>query len=119
MSGLDSHRLVHQSLIGEGMEGIRDVAVFVWDDERRYVAVNDAACRITGLSREALIGMPVGGMTADRAADTVEQVRQVPLLTGTTTFTRGDGIDVELEFVTAHTRIAGLPFMVSVCWQRP
>ena len=116
MTEVDSRRLVHQSLIGEAMEGLADVAIFVWDDDRHYVAVNDEACRLTGLSRERLVGMPVGEMTPDRAATTIEAVTRQRLVTGTTRFTREDGTEVELEFVTAHTRIAGLPFMVSVCW---
>jgi hypothetical protein len=38
-----SQRIVHRSLLGEAVEELRDVAVFVWDEHRHYVAVNDAA----------------------------------------------------------------------------
>jgi PAS domain S-box-containing protein len=113
----DSQRLVHQSLLGEAMERLGEVAVFVWDDDRHYVAVNDEACRVTGLSRDRLIGMAVGDLSPDRASSTLQAATTQSLLNGRTSFTREDGTEVELDFVTAHTRIAGLPFMVSVCWR--
>jgi PAS domain S-box-containing protein len=116
MEGSDSQRLVHRSLLGEAVDGLTGLAVFVWDEDRHYVAVNDAACAVTGLSREQLIGMPVGEMSDDGAKGTMSAARQAPLLTGKTAFTRSDGTRVELDFLTVHTRIAGLPFMASFCW---
>jgi PAS domain S-box-containing protein len=111
-----SQRLVHRSLIGEAVETMTGVAVFVWDEHRHYVAVNDAACAITGLSRSELIGMPVGDRTADNATAIMEEAARVPVLQGVMTFTRGDGQEVEVNYVTTHTRIANLPFMVSMIW---
>jgi PAS domain S-box-containing protein len=116
MSDEASQRLVHRSLIGEAVESARDVAVFVWDEHRHYVAVNDSACTLTGLSRSELIGMPVGDRTADRASDIMERAAREPVLQGVMTFTRADGREVDLNYLTLHTRIANLPFMVSICW---
>lgn len=113
-----SQRLVHRSLIGEAVEAAHGVAVFVWDEHRHYVAVNDAACELTGLSRSDLIGMPVGDRTANQAGPLMEEAAQAPVLNGTMAFTRGDGREVEINFLTLHTRIANLPFMVSICWPR-
>jgi PAS domain S-box-containing protein len=116
VEGSDSQRLVHRSLLGEAVDAMSSVAVFVWDEDRNYVAVNDAACAVTGLTRAQLIGMPVGDMSPDRAADMIAATQRESLLRGRTTFTRGDKATVELEFVTVHARIAGLPYMVSMCW---
>jgi PAS domain S-box-containing protein len=116
VAGFDSQWLVHRSLLGEAVDAAASVAVFVWDEDRNYVAVNDVACAITGLTRAQLIGMPVGDMSPDRAADMIAATQREPLLRGRTTFTRTDQAIVELEFVTVHTRIAGLPYMVSFCW---
>ena len=113
-----SARLVHRSLIGEAVESMNGVAVFVWDEHRHYVAVNDAACAMTGLSRSELIGMPVGDRTADGAAEIMEQAARTPVLQGVMQFTRADGSDVEVNYLTMHTRIANLPFMVSLIWPR-
>lgn len=111
-----SQRLVHRSLIGEAVEEMDGVAVFVWDEDRHYVAVNDAACKMTGLGRSELIGMPVGDRTADGASGIMEQAARVPVLQGVMQFTRADGTDLEVHYLTMHTRIANLPFMVSMIW---
>ncbi len=113
-----SQRLVHRSLIGEALEGARDVAVFVWDEHRHYVAVNDAACVLTGLSRSELIGMPVGDRTVGGAGDIMEEAAHAAVLEGMLTIERADGREVEINYLTLHTRIANLPFMVSICWPR-
>ena len=111
-----SQRLVHRSLIGEALEAMDGVAVFVWDEHRHYVAVNNAACAMTGLSRAELIGMPVGDRTSDKAAEIMAEAARVPVLQGVMTFTRGDGQELEVNYLTMHTRIANLPFMVSMIW---
>lgn len=111
-----SQRLVHRSLIGEAVEAMNGVAVFVWDEHRHYVAVNDAACAMTGLSRSELIGMPVGDRTEGGAAEIMEQASRVPVLQGVMSFARADGRTLDVNYLTMHTRIANLPFMVSMIW---
>ncbi len=116
MSNDASQRLVHRSLLGEAIEAMDGVAVLVWDEHRHSVAVNDAACVITGLSRGELIGMPVGDRTEGGAGDIMERAARVPVLQGTMHFTRADGQETEVNYLTMHTRIANLPFMVSMIW---
>jgi PAS domain S-box-containing protein len=113
--GVDTQRLLQLSLLGEAIDCVDEVAVFVWNDDRRYVAVNEAACKLVGLAREELIGMAVGDMTADGAAGDMARARASRSIDGTSSFTRRDGEVVQLSWTTAHTRIAGLPYMVSVC----
>ena len=111
-----SQRLVHRSLIGEAVEMMDGVGVFVWDEHRHYVAVNDAACSMTGLSRSELIGMPVGDRTEGGAGDIMDEASRVPVLQGVMAFTRADGRKLDVNYLTMHTRIANLPFMVSMVW---
>ena len=111
----EPQELLQQALLGEAAEHLEGVAVFVWNEERRYVAVNREACRLVGLTRDELIGMPVGDMTPDGAADDLRRVRVGTITDGSSSFTRRDGEVVELSWTTAHTRVAGLPYMVSVC----
>ncbi len=113
--GADTERLLQLSLLGEAVDCVEEVAVFVWNDDRRYVAVNETACRLVGLGRRELIGMPVGDLSPDGAADDIARVRTARTVEGTSSFTRPDGEVVELSWTTARTRIAGLPYMVSVC----
>jgi PAS domain-containing protein len=110
MEGFDVTQL---ALLGEALDCTDDVAVFVWDDDRHYVAVNQAACRMIGRSRDEILTMRVGDMTPDRASPLFEEVQRPGVHTGTHAFDGG-----VFEFVTTRTRIAGLPYMVSVCWRR-
>ncbi len=112
----ESQKLLHLTILGEAIDFAEGAAVFVWNEERRYVAVNEAACRMTGLTRAELIGMPVGELSPDRAAGDIERTRSAPLVHGTSSFTRRDGTDVEIEWVTTHTTVAGLEYMLSLCW---
>jgi PAS domain S-box-containing protein len=111
----DTQRLIGLTLLGEAIECLEGVAVFVWNDERRYVAVNEEACRLVGLERHELIGMPVGALTPDGAEPQMASVRGQGPVEGSHSITRPDGETVQLSWTTAPTRIAGLPYLVSVC----
>jgi PAS domain S-box-containing protein len=111
----DTQQLLQRSLLGEAIDFLEDVAVFVWNEERNYVAVNEAACEVVGLSREELIGMRVGALTVNDAAEDIERVRATTPFDGASSFVRPDGTEVQLEWTTVHTKVAGLGYMVSIC----
>ena len=113
----ETGRILQRTLLGEAVELVEQVAVFVWNEERRYVAVNDAACELVGLRREDLIGIRVGEMSPD-VDEAVAEARTLPFRHGTSSLERRDGESIPLEWVTAHTRVAGLPYYVSVVWRR-
>lgn len=100
------------ALLGEASECLQGVAIFVWDDDRNYVAVNQAACEIVGRSRDEILQMKVGDLSENRASPLFEEVQRRGVHRGTLTAPTG-----EIEFVTCATRIAGIPYMVSVCWR--
>jgi PAS domain S-box-containing protein len=115
----DPQQFLQRTLLGEAVDLLEEAAVFVWNEERHYVAVNEHAAKLVGLPREELLGMPVGELTEDHAAADIERTQAAGVLSGGSSFTRPDGAVVDLDWVTMHTRIAGLPYMVSVCWRRP
>ena len=115
MAADDTQRLLHLSLLGEAVDCLQEVAVFVWNDERNYVAVNEAACRLVGLPRDELIGMPVGALSPGNATADIARVRESEAVDGESWFTRRDGQIVRLRWTTARTSIAGLPYLVSIC----
>jgi PAS domain-containing protein len=117
VSGIEATRLAQIALLGEAAECMSDVAVFVWDEDRNYVAANDAACELIGRTREELLQMKVGDMTVDRAQPHFDNVQHRDVHTGTLTVDRPDG-PVEIAWITCHTRVAGLPYMVSFCWRK-
>lgn len=100
------------ALLGEAADCLQDVAVFVWDDDRNYVAVNQEACRLLGKTRAEILAMHVGDMHPDGATELFEEVQRRGLHSGTMSTPRGD-----LTFLTCRTKVAGLPYMVSVCWR--
>jgi PAS domain S-box-containing protein len=114
----DAQQFLQRTLLGEAVDCLDEAAVFVWNEERHYVAVNEFAARLVGIPRDELLGMPVGDLTEDHGAADIERTQAARVVTGTSSFTRRDGEVVDLEWVTMHTRIAGLPYMVSVCWRR-
>ena len=110
----DALQILQRSLLGEAIDLLDGVAVFVWNEERHYVAVNEEACRLVGLERDELIGTPVGELSPDQARSDIARVREGAVTDGTSSFTRPDGEVVELGWTTVHTRVAGLPYMVSL-----
>jgi PAS domain S-box-containing protein len=114
----DALRILQRSLLGEAVDLLDGVAVFVWNEERHYVAVNEEACRLVGLDRDALIGMPVGDLSPDRATGDIARVSGGPVTDGTSSFTRPDGTVVDLTWTTVHTRVAGLAYFVSIVRRR-
>jgi PAS domain S-box-containing protein len=111
----DTQRLLQRSLLGEAIDLLEDVAVFVWNEERNYVAVNEAACQVVGLTREELIGMRVGTLSSSETVAQIDEIRRTTPFDGKSSFVRPDGTKVDLEWTTVHTKVAGLGYMVSVC----
>jgi PAS domain-containing protein len=56
VSELSAAAVTQLALLGDAIASAEEVAVFVWDDDRNYVAVNDYACALVGLTREELLG---------------------------------------------------------------
>jgi len=113
---VNAEDLAQIALLGEAAECLTEVAIFVWDDDRNYVAANDAALRLTGRTRPQILDMQVGDMSPDRAAPHFEEVLRGNVHRGRSQINRDDGV-VDIEWVTCRTRIAGLPYMVSMCWR--
>jgi PAS domain-containing protein len=108
----DAFDVAQLALLGEAAECLQDVAVFVWDDDRNYVAVNQAACTLVGKTREELLRLKVGDLTPDRALPLFDEVQRAGVHHGVMESPAG-----ELRYMTTRTRVAGLPYMVSVVWR--
>lgn len=113
MSNSEALDVAQLALLGEAVACLDEVAVFVWDEDRNYVAVNSAGCRLVGKTRQEILLMKVGDLSPNRASPIFEQVQHPDVHAGTLMAPTG-----EIEFMTSRTRVAGLPYMVSVCWTR-
>ncbi len=107
-----AHTLFQQTLLGDAAEHA-EIGVLVWNEERRYVAVNSAACRMIGATRAELLDGQVGAQNqtdAGRSAlatalDGQPASGRTPLPTG-----------IEVEWITVATDIAGLPHILGLMW---
>jgi PAS domain S-box-containing protein len=113
MASSDAQGFILDTLLIEAIESAR-IAVCVYDDRGRYVAVNDCACKILGYTREEVLARDVGQFTKDGidrrvllSNDHREGVRLV---------TRKDGSTVPCAFVVSPTRVGHLPYFVAVWW---
>ena len=99
------------ALLGEAADHLEDVAVFVWDEDRNYVAANQVACRLVGKTRDEVLQLRVGELMGSDPSELIERVQKRGVHSGTMESPTGP-----IEYVTCRTRVAGLPYMVSVCW---
>jgi PAS domain-containing protein len=107
---------IQAQLIAEALLSA-EVGFIVWDEDRRYIAANEAACRMLGTTLDDLLGRTVGEQTAGGETVVNEAVR-AQQLSGTLTAERFDGSGpVTLNYTTFVTRTAGMPFMASVIWE--
>jgi PAS domain-containing protein len=100
------------ALLGEGTECLDEVAVFVWDEDRNYVAANRAASQLVGRPRSELLESKVGDLSPTSVDEVFDEVQRRGVHTGTMQSPTG-----EIHYLTCRTRIGGLPYFVSVCWK--
>jgi PAS domain S-box-containing protein len=106
--------LVAPALLGEAAE-CAELAISVYDDHGKYVAVNEHACRLLGYDREELVSHDVADFTEGGIDRSV--LRNPGRREGVRLVTRKDGSTVPVAFVVAPTRITGVAFYVSVWWE--
>ena len=86
----------------------------VWDENRRHIAANAAACEILGTTLEELLGREVGAQTVE-GAEAVDEALGSGFTSGTVTVHRLDGRGpIEVFYATFTTKTAGMPFMATV-----
>jgi PAS domain-containing protein len=104
---------IQAELIAEAL-GSASAGFLVWDDHRRYIAANAAACEILGTTLEELLGQEVGGQTVE-GAEAIAEALASGFATGTATVQRFDGRGpIEVFYATFTTKTAGMPFMATV-----
>jgi PAS domain S-box-containing protein len=109
-----SEPLIQASLLGEAIEN-GPVAVLVADEHGRYVAVNQAACRLLGYTREELLAMRLTDVARyDEAPAEWADMELNGTRSGISTVTRKDGSTVPFAYVAGATVVAGMPVFVSL-----
>jgi PAS domain S-box-containing protein len=112
--------LIQGQLLAEAMR-TADVGFLVWDEDRRYIAANRAACEILGTSLADLLGQTVGGHTVDpQVHELIDTAIRSKFVHGTAHVARFDGTGtVNVFYATFTTQSAGMPFMATVIGRLP
>jgi PAS domain-containing protein len=104
---------IQAELISEALASA-GVGFLVWDEHRRYIAANAAACEILGTTLEVLLGQEVGAHTLEGPTGVDDAVAS-GFSTGKAVVQRFDGRGpIEVFYATFTTKTAGMPFMATV-----
>jgi PAS domain-containing protein len=104
---------IQAELISEAL-GSASVGFLVWDEHRRYIAANPAACEILGTTLPELLGQEVGAHT-EEGVESIDQALATGFASGKAVVHRFDGRGpVEVFYATFTTKTAGMPFMATV-----
>ncbi len=95
-------------------EGSRD-SIFISDQNSKFVAVNNAACELTGCSREQLLTMRIPDLHDQPDLDAYNAYRQDIFegkeIVSEAKILRRDGSKVDTEFNNRRVMIEGIPYM--------
>jgi PAS domain S-box-containing protein len=106
-------RLIQATLIGEAVDN-GPLAIFVADENGRYVAVNTLACELLGYTRAELLELTAHDLAPEEpVAASFAQLAREGSLSGTTVLRHKDGSDVKIEWHASRTTVAGMEFFVS------
>jgi PAS domain S-box-containing protein len=108
---------LQRALLGEAVDTAA-FAVFVFEDDENYVAVNDAACLLSGYAREELLDLPLRRLAADpeQTLRNLERVASGERTAGATQMRRKDGTVIDVRYRASRATIAGMPFLVAFYW---
>ena len=115
MSGV-AEPLIQASLLGEAIDH-GPVAVFVADDDLRYIAVNAFACALLGYTREELLELRMTDVTRHPGAEAeYADVIAHRARDGESRLVRKDGSEVAIAYRASETTVAGMRFYVAIGW---
>jgi PAS domain S-box-containing protein len=101
-------------LIGDAMEEA-PAAVFVSDDDRRLLAVNQYACDLLGYTRDELLELAIEKIAPNSDVEArFRELTENGRLAGRAELRRKDGTLVTVTYRTGETRVGGLDFWVTV-----
>jgi PAS domain S-box-containing protein len=109
--------LVQAGLLGEAIDRAPD-AVLVADESMRYLAVNQAACRLLGYTREELLKMRMTDVaTHPGVAEEYDEMMAHRSKTGTTVLRHKDGTEIAAAYRAHETKLAGMTVYVAILWR--
>jgi PAS domain-containing protein len=102
--------ILQQTLLGDATEHAQ-VGVLVWNEERRYVALNQHACELLECSRAEMLGAPVGAHNPGSSDAMQAALGELPAA-GRTTLPNGS----QVAWLCVRTDIGGIPHIFGLMW---
>ena len=107
------------TVLGEAVAS-GEIAAFLCDDALAYVAVNEAACALTGYSQEDLLKLSVPDLVVAPDEQLLHAAHGLGLgsvWNGTWRLRRENGATVDVTFVSEAAHFDGLDgFIFTLCW---
>jgi len=114
----DLDAVLHSTLLGDAMQNV-SVAALVADERGQYIAVNEAACELTGYDRKALTRFRAGELAADDPSRQIyRNIMEGRRLRGRKLVRRQDGSVIDCHYWAMPTNVATLPYFVLLLWLR-
>ena len=111
-----ANHLVQMSLVGEAIDA-GPVAIFVADDDMRYLAVNQYACDLLGYTREEVLALSVLDVAVNPDAEReFEEMLVSGFREGKAQLRHRDGSNVEVAYRASKTVVGKMQLYVSTCW---
>jgi PAS domain S-box-containing protein len=109
--------LIQIGLLGEAVEHV-PVGFFVFDEDGKYVAVNQYGCSLLGYERQELLTRRLGELAASprEAFHEYRDVTEGRKDEGCVGVRTKDGRELVLRFRGRETTITGVTFYVAVAW---
>lgn len=110
-----AHPLLQETLLGEAAASMR-IPFLVFGECGELIAVNDAACALTGWTRAELLARPVDDLAPDpaEALRTRSELLRRGRLTGSGRLRTRRGESVPVEYAAAATSVGGVPYLAVV-----
>ena len=108
--------LVQAGLLGEAIDRAPD-PVLVADESMRYIAVNQAACRFLGYTREELLALRMTDVAVHpEARDEYEEMMSRRGKSGTVVLRCKNGDEVAAAYRAQETKLAGMTVYAVILW---
>jgi PAS domain S-box-containing protein len=108
--------LIQQTLLGEAVDA-GPAAIFVLGEDRKYVAVNETACRLLGYERRELLALDPGDLAPESDVSArFEELGRAGQLSGTVNLRTKSGELVGVTYRACETTAARMRFWISVAF---
>jgi len=106
--------LLHQALLGEAAD-TSSIAISVYDDDGRIVALNRRASELLGYTRDELLAHDIADFTEGGIDRSVLQ--RPTMREGVRLVHRRDGSTIPAAFIVGTATLAGLPYFFAAWWE--